>query len=1065
VIIEKPIKVGHLFCGIGGLAKGFNRANARVGNLQGKFICLGGIDSDPAAIKDFRRLAGVEGTVLDLFSRDQYIAFHGHEPPVGWRAAVPDDIRAAHQNQDPDIVTLSSPCLPADGLVITSEGERQIATISRGDLVLTHKGRFRRVTEVGKHWHSGKLYGFRLNGTVDFQWFTDEHPLWVRKVSRPGGRKRRLGEPSFIPAKKVRIGHRIGFPIIRAQAGTARSFIAGLGAARGRGVGQGRIVDLLDAAEKKALWFLIGCYLGDGYRRTDGPHVVSFCVGPENGDLAAAVKDAAMALGLKHCVDRNGGSGNVKLNVTGKHFSAICAAFGDGADKKRIPPSLMTLEDEFVIELISGYRATDGSEEGRRVVAGKSLQGRWKIPSISLQLLRDIQRLFLRTGTFASIHKCWPGGPQEIMGRKVNTRPRWELNVRLDPKKRTIFEFDGDVVWVRVRQIFDRDVDQEVWNLSVDEDDTFCAPMMATHNCKGFSGLLPEVMSKTDKYQALNGLTLRGVWLALEAYKDNPVSIFVFENVPRIATRGRFFLDQIVALFRAYGYAVAETKHDCGELGGLAQSRKRFLLVARHMSKVPNFLYQPPKRALRGVGEVLDKLPLPLSGEGGPMHRMPSLQWKTWVRLAFVRAGSDWRSLNDLRVENSVLQDYGIVPEVPFHNGAYGVKDWSEPAGTVTANGRPGAGSFSVADPRIDGHPKSVQLGVRPWDKPAGVVTGKMFAGGGPNSVADPRLQGQRFNNVFRIVRWDEASPAVAGPGGPAGGLAVADPRSTGGHEGSGKYRVTDFEEPAGTVIAASTTGQGAFAVADPRTGHIGKTHENKFAVRDWSAPAKTVTGSDRVGSGAQSVADPRFEGQPRRTIFGVRDWSEPSGVIGGESLPSNGAFSVADPRPESFKDGKKDYHTGGHYGVVPYDAPTGAVSAHPKNNNGAWSVADPRLIEAEGAIILPKPEERLIAVIRACDGTWHRPFTTLELAAIQSLVDPEEFLELEGLSDSAWRERIGNCVPPDAAEAMGGVIGRTLLLAWSGQTFELSSESIWVRNVAVALSIEPQPAYETDWR
>lgn len=42
---------------------------------------------------------------------------------------------------------------------------------------------------------------------------------------------------------------------------------------------------------------------------------------------------------------------------------------------------------------------------------------------------------------------------------------------------------------------------------------------------------------------------------------------------------------------------------------------------------------------------------------------------------------------------------------------------------------------------------------------------------------------------------------------------------------------------------------------------------------------------------------------------------------------------------------------------------------------------------------------------IRSLDGTWHRPFTTLELAALQSLVDPEEFLESDGLSASAWRD------------------------------------------------------------
>ena len=33
---------------------------------------------------------------------------------------------------------------------------------------------------------------------------------------------------------------------------------------------------------------------------------------------------------------------------------------------------------------------------------------------------------------------------------------------------------------------------------------------------------------------------------------------------------------------------------------------------------------------------------------------------------------------------------------------------------------------------------------------------------------------------------------------------------------------------------------------------------------------------------------------------------------------------------------------------------------------------------------------EKLVCRIQALDGTWHRPFTTLELAALQSLVDPD---------------------------------------------------------------------------
>ncbi|WP_254176763.1 hypothetical protein [Pseudomonas aeruginosa] len=61
----------------------------------------------------------------------------------------------------------------------------------------------------------------------------------------------------------------------------------------------------------------------------------------------------------------------------------------------------------------------------------------------------------------------------------------------------------------------------------------------------------------------------------------------------------------------------------------------------------------------------------------------------------------------------------------------------------------------------------------------------------------------------------------------------------------------------------------------------------------------------------------------------------------------------------------------------------------------------------------------------------------------------------LDGLSDSDWRERIGNAVPPAAAEAIAGVMGTTLLLASMGETFMLSSMPIWVQPVAIALSVQ----------
>ncbi|EQB8430756.1 DNA cytosine methyltransferase [Pseudomonas aeruginosa] len=526
--------------------------------------------------------------------------------------------------------------------------------------------------------------------------------------------------------------------------------------------------------------------------------------------------------------------------------------------------------------------------------------------------------------------------------------------------------------------------------------------------CKGASGLLSEKMSLTPKYQALNELTLRCIWLMGEAWADDPVPLIVFENVPRLASRGRHLLDQINSLLGGFGYAVAETTHDCGELGGLAQSRKRFLLVARHVEKVPPFLYEPEKKSLRAVGDILGRMPLPGDIDAaGPMHRVPSLQWKTWVRLALVRAGSDWRSLNDLAVEDGYLRDLIIVPE--YHRGVLGVNHWGDSCGVVAGASRPMNGRFSVADPRAPANALQYQqYGVRRWTDTSGAIIGVKSPGQGTYSVADPR--GQSF----------------------------------------GKYPVTDWDGPSGTVIAASTTGQGAFAVADPRPG--GVRHNNVFRVVSMGSHAGTVTGGHSPSSGGQAVADPRYHnwhpGASSRKL-NVVPWEGTAGTVTGSQQVASGALSIADPRAFDRQPGDA-WVGGGHYGVMGWDQVSGAVSASARYDNGRWSVADPRM---------PAANDRLTCIIQSLDGTWHRPFTTLELAALQSLVDPEEQLILDGLSDSDWRERIGNAVPPAAAEAIAGVMGTTLLLAEQGETFMLSNTPIWVRPVAVALSVAQQEA------
>jgi len=479
--------------------------------------------------------------------------------------------------------------------------------------------------------------------------------------------------------------------------------------------------------------------------------------------------------------------------------------------------------------------------------------------------------------------------------------------------------------------------------------------------CKGFSGLLSAKSAAAPKYQALNRLVLQGVFLLCETWPDGPPGLIVLENVPRIVSRGAVLLGQVKDLLARYGYRFDERQHDCGELGGLGQHRRRYLLVARRPKAVPAFVYRPPKQRVKGCGEVLEQLHMPEDPAAGPLHRLPRLAWRTWVRLALIPAGGDWRDLP------------GVVQAGHQRRSVWArhdVRAWDQAARTVAGEGS--NGGFAVADPRV-GELGAYRgsLGVVDWETPAPCVRGAANVRTGPAAVADPRL-----------------------------GELLALPPSPGRHWN--KFRVSDWERPAGAVIGSDRVGSGAPCVADPRLEQLGlgRTAENAasfkgrpglYGVNDWAAPAPAVTGSASVtgSNGVAAVADPRLGCTPRSGAYGVLSWEEAAGTITGAASVDNGRFAVADPR-------------------MPGD---------------------------------------VTPVILAADGTWHRPMSTLDLAALQGL--PAELdgapLTLAGTSVARWRERIGNAVPVQAATAIAQSLLVALLAGKLGTWF-LSNEGVWVR-------------------
>ena len=562
--------------------------------------------------------------------------------------------------------------------------------------------------------------------------------------------------------------------------------------------------------------------------------------------------------------------------------------------------------------------------------------------------------------------------------------------------------------------------------------------------CKGFSGLLPNKSAESAKYQALNRLTVRSIRLTLEAFSDAPPRIILFENVPRIRTRGADLLKEIKHLLRQHGYACHDADHDCGEIGGLAQHRKRYLLIARHMKRCRPFVYQPPVRDLKTIGDIIGPLPLPDDPTMGPMHRLPRLKWLTWLRLALIPAGGDWRDLQKIAPE-----EYRITwdPRGEGKGGAYQVQEWGKPSNTIIGRNTISASSpATVADPRLkmqgDSYAGSPGLfGVNEWGGPAPAVTGSasVSSSNTPAAIADPRLKDSesRHSNKFRVSSHDEPAPCVTGTRFGSGALAISDPRlPESGGVYPGRFGVRGWGSRAGCITGDTDVQCGAQSIGDPRLAHAPRPGVYRILRMDEASGAVVGGAGVGVSNGPQAVADSRLGTAPRSGYMRVIGMEEVSPTIvgSGRVTGSNGPSVVADHRLGcSCRNGS--------YGVMGWEETASAIVGAADCHAAKAAIADVRL-PANNDRLDPPP------VIVALDGTWHRPLTTLELLALQSF--PLFFRDgrpvvLAGKSDGKWRERIGNAVPPEASRRMHEQIVMALLQNELGESFILGSTQIWV--------------------
>ena len=152
---DNPLKVFEAFAGYGSQSVALERLKRKHPGFDYKVVGISEIEMNAIAA---------------------YNALHGNPtPPPNFGSIT--EIDWSHVPNF-DLLTYSFPCFVADTLILTDKGYKPIQDVQRGELVMTHLGRFKRVNAVMQREYRGPLMHIKAIGINEII-CTPEHPFFV----------------------------------------------------------------------------------------------------------------------------------------------------------------------------------------------------------------------------------------------------------------------------------------------------------------------------------------------------------------------------------------------------------------------------------------------------------------------------------------------------------------------------------------------------------------------------------------------------------------------------------------------------------------------------------------------------------------------------------------------------------------------------------------------------------------------------------------------------------------------------------------------------------------------